>query len=160
MELASQRRVLFVNEEKSRVGACSNSHERQWYFVEKKKSQIHKCSVPFSIHEVVEQAKLISIRKKKIQAVFSQRPGRTGSAGMRRSKGSIEGGGGKSLSWQGCELRGCTHSWKLIKCGSWKIYALLCIIITCQFNNKDTTFLQERWRWNRVLQGGKISLVG
>lgn len=119
MELASQRRVLLVNEEKSRVGACSNSHERQGYLVEKKKkSQIHRCSVPFSIHEVVEQAKLISIRKKKIQAVFSQRPGRTGSGGMRRSKGSIAGGGGKSLSWQGCELRGCTHSWKLIKCGS------------------------------------------
>lgn len=37
MELASQRRVLFVNEEKSRVGACSNSHERQGYLVEKKK---------------------------------------------------------------------------------------------------------------------------
>lgn len=41
--------------------------------LKKKKSQIHRCSVPFSIHEVVEQAKLISIRKKKNpSSVFSK----------------------------------------------------------------------------------------
>lgn len=37
----------------------------------KKKSQIHRCSVPFSIHAVVEQAKLISI-KKNPSSVFSK----------------------------------------------------------------------------------------
>lgn len=72
MELASQRRVLFVNEEISRVGAATAMSGSDTLLKKKKKSQIHRCSVPFSIHEVVEQAKLISIRKKNPSSVFSK----------------------------------------------------------------------------------------
>lgn len=47
----------------------------------KKKSQIHRCPVPFSIHEVVEQAKLISIRKKKSKQCFLKGLGEQGQQG-------------------------------------------------------------------------------